>query len=519
MNGAQGTISFPADKLSVTSVSKSGSVVSLWTQEPSFSNSAGTINFEGIVLNPGFTGSAGKMISINFKTKAAGGAVVSFSSGSILANDGKGTSILAGFGNARFNIESGIPAPAPPISTTPVSSAKTSPAPMIYSSTHPDPNKWYNNKDPKFSWSVTQGIIGVSFLINDKPSSNPGSVSDGLISEKQFEDIGDGFGYFHLRFKNARGWGAISHFKFNIDTKTPIDFTMDFSSKEEILKEGLKIKFSVSDNLSGVSHFEVKIDNDETIIFSDNELRIYDLPILDPGKHTIAVKVFDNAGNFVADFKEIEIETLDSPKIEEYSSELKTGSFLVIKGNTYLNSDLTVWVQKDKEMPVSYKIKSDDLGNFIFISDGKMETGRYKLWMEAVNELGLKTAKSKEIFVLVQESDLDKLKSIIQNLMAVISIFVTCILLLVAIIILGIRRIKSSRKRIKKEVSEAEDILEKAFSALYEDISEQLEKLDRVRSKRDLTKEEKEIRRKFRKNLRIAEKVVRKEIKDIEKEI
>jgi len=506
MNGAQGTISFPADKLSVTSVSKSGSVVSLWTQEPSFSNSAGTINFEGIVLNPGFTGSAGKMISINFKTKAAGGAVVSFSSGSILANDGKGTSILAGFGNARFNIESGIPAPAPPISTTPVSSAKTSPAPMIYSSTHPDPNKWYNNKDPKFSWSVTQGIIGVSFLINDKPSSNPGSVSDGLISEKQFEDIGDGFGYFHLRFKNARGWGAISHFKFNIDTK-------------EILKEGLKIKFSVSDNLSGVSHFEVKIDNDETIIFSDNELRIYDLPILDPGKHTIAVKVFDNAGNFVADFKEIEIETLDSPKIEEYSSELKTGSFLVIKGNTYLNSDLTVWVQKDKEMPVSYKIKSDDLGNFIFISDGKMETGRYKLWMEAVNELGLKTAKSKEIFVLVQESDLDKLKSIIQNLMAVISIFVTCILLLVAIIILGIRRIKSSRKRIKKEVSEAEDILEKAFSALYEDISEQLEKLDRVRSKRDLTKEEKEIRRKFRKNLRIAEKVVRKEIKDIEKEI
>jgi len=72
MNAASGVISFPSDKLSVESLSKSGSVFSLWVQEPSFSNSAGTINFEGIVLNPGFTGASGKAINITFKTKAAG---------------------------------------------------------------------------------------------------------------------------------------------------------------------------------------------------------------------------------------------------------------------------------------------------------------------------------------------------------------------------------------------------------------------------------------------------------------
>jgi len=519
MNAAQGTISFPADKLSVTSISKSGSVVSLWTQEPSFSNSAGTINFEGIVLNPGFTGSAGKMISINFTAKAAGDAVVNFSSGSILANDGKGTSILAGFGNARFNIGSAVPAPAPPISTTPASSAKTPPAPMIYSSTHPDPNKWYNVNNPKFSWTIMQDITGVSFLINDKPSSNPGPISDGLVSEKQFEDIGNVVGYFHLRLKNARGWGAISHFKFSIDTEAPTDFTMNFSSKEEILKNGLKVTFSVEDNLSRISHFEVKIDNDEAIILPDKELRIYDLPVLDPGKHTIAVKAFDNAGNFVADFKEIKIEALNPPEIKEYSSELKTGSFLVVKGSTYPNSDMTVWIQKDKEVPIPYKIKSNNLGKFIFISDGKIETGRYKLWIEAVNEFGLKTAKSKEIFILVQESDLDKLKTTVQGLMVIISVFVTLILLLVLIIVLGIRKIKSSRKRIRKEVYEAEDILEKAFNALYEDMVENLDSLDKINSKRELTKEEKEIRKKFKNNLKVAKKFIRKEIKDIEKKM
>ncbi len=497
MNAAQGTISFPTDKLSVTSISKSGSVISLWTQEPSFSNSAGMVNFEGIVLNPGFTGSAGKMISINFKTKTAGDAAVSFLSGSILANDGKGTNLLSGFGSARYDIASGIPNPASPTSIAPSSKNKVPSAPMIYSSTHPSPNQWYNNKNPKFSWSMTRDITGVSFLIDDKPSSSPGPLSDGLISEKQFEDIENVIGYFHLRLKNVRGWGAISHFKFSVDTEAPTDFTMDFSSKEEILKHGLKAKFSISDNLSGISHFEVKIDNNEAIIFPDKELRIYDLPVLDPGKHTIAVKVFDNAGNFIADFKEVEIEALEPPEIKDYSPKLITGSFLVIKGSTiYPNSAVTIWIQKNKEVPLSHKVKSDSFGNFIFISDSKMEIGRYKLWTEATNELGLKTAESKDIFVLVQESNISQLKFTAQSLMTAISIFITLSLLLALVIILGIGKIKSSRKRIKKEVYEAENIFKKAFDTLYKNASKQLNSLKKISSKHKLTEKEREKKKK-----------------------
>ena len=58
MNAASGVISFPWDKLEVVSLSKTGSIFSLWVQEPSFSNSAGTVSFEGIVLNPGYTGAS-----------------------------------------------------------------------------------------------------------------------------------------------------------------------------------------------------------------------------------------------------------------------------------------------------------------------------------------------------------------------------------------------------------------------------------------------------------------------------
>lgn len=519
MNAAQGSLIFPTDKLKVVSVSKSGTIIDLWTQEPSFSNSAGTVNFEGIVLNPGFKGSSGKIISITFNAKAVGDAVVSFASGSVLANDGQGTGILTNFGNGRFNIESEKKAPPAPVSTTPSTSAKVPLAPMIYSSTHSDPNKWYNNKNPKFSWSLSEDINGVSFLIDDDPSAKPGSVSDGLISEKEFENIEDGAHYFHLCFKNIKAWGAISHFMFNIDTEAPTGFTTEFPFQKEIFEQGLKIKFTVDDDLSKISHFSVKIDNQDALSFPDNELRMYDLPILDPGKHTIIAEVFDNAGNSTTDFKEIEIKALNPPIIKEYSEELIAGSFLVIKGNTYPNADITIWVQKDKEIPVDHKIKSDDKGDFLFISDSKISDGRYKLWAEAITELGFKTEKSKEIFILTQQSDLEKLKHTIKNLMVIVSVAVTLLLLLFLVAIYGIGRIKLLRSRLRKEVGEVEQEFHKAFNLLKKDIQNQVKLLEKLKIKRKLTKADSVAINKLKQDLDIAEKLVQKEIKDVKDEI
>lgn len=519
MNAAQGKISFPTDKLKVVSVSKGGTIIDLWTQEPSFSNSAGTVNFEGIVLNPGFKGSSGKMISITFNAKAVGDAVVSFASGSILANDGQGTGILTNFSNGRFNIESSKKAPPAPISTTPSTSAKVPLAPMIYSSTHSDPNKWYNNKNPKFSWSLSEDITAVSFLIDDDPSAKPGPVSDGLISEKEFEDIEDGTHYFHLCFKNIKGWGAISHFMFNIDTEAPTGFTVDLSLLEEMFEQGLKIKFIVDDDTSGISHFNIKIDNQDPISLPDNELRIYNLPILNPEKHTIIAEVFDNAGNSDTDFKEIEIKALNPPEIKEYSKELIAGSFLVVKGSTYPNAVLTTWVQKNREIPVSREIKSDDNGNFLFISDSKIGEGRYRLWTEAVTEIGFKTAKSKEIFILTKESDLDKLKHKIKSLMVIISVVITLLLLLFLVAIYGIGRIKLLRSKLRKEVGEVEQGLHKAFSLLKRDIQDQIKLLERLKLKRKLTKVDSEIINKLKRDLDTTEKLVQKEIKDVKDEI
>ena len=127
MNAASGEIDVDSDKLEVVSISKSGSLFSLWAQEPSFS--ADTVRFEGIVLNPGYKGSGGKLISFTLKAKAVGDAQVRLTNGSVLANDGNGTNILTSMGSARFSLEGVNANPTPEESTSPVEATGVPAAP------------------------------------------------------------------------------------------------------------------------------------------------------------------------------------------------------------------------------------------------------------------------------------------------------------------------------------------------------------------------------------------------------
>lgn len=107
MNAVSGILSFSRNLLEVTSLSKGGSIMSLWVKEPSYSNSTGSINFEGVVLTPGFSGSTGNIITINFRVKDIGTAQVGFETAQVLANDGNGTDILSRYDGAEFTLTLG----------------------------------------------------------------------------------------------------------------------------------------------------------------------------------------------------------------------------------------------------------------------------------------------------------------------------------------------------------------------------------------------------------------------------
>ncbi len=517
MNAASGVISFPSDKLEVTSLSKTGSIFTLWVQEPSFSNSAGTVNFEGIVLNPGFTGSNGKAITITFRNKAAGNAPLTFSSGSALANDGKGTNILTGMGDANFS--NGTIQPGAPEIVTPVEIAGTPEAPVISSLTHPDPNKWYAESSAKFNWNVPKDITAVRLLVGKISNAIPTITYTSLINSKEITDLADGTWYFSVRLKNNAGWGAVSHFRFQIDIGKPSSFDLTEITRKDLTEPKASFVFDAKDDISGIDHYEIQIDNSNSQAWQDDGSHKFTTSILEPGKHTLIARAVDKARNSLAGSAEFVIEPLNSPTIAEYPKELQSGEPLIIRGSTYPNSKVTIWLQKEKDDPKSFTVQSDRDGNFTFTADEKLGDGIYRLWAEVVNALGAKSLPSEKITFAIAKQAILQVGSWAVNLLAVIIPLVALIFVLLFIVWYGWHKFSLLRKRIRKEVREVESTLHRAFDTLKEDIREQIKLLEKTRGRRQLTEEEDKIVKQLKKDLDTAEKFVKKEIEDIEKEV
>lgn len=512
MNAAGGVIAFPQDKLEVVSLLKNNSIINLWVQEPSFSNAQGTINFEGIVLNPGYKGAGGSIITVNFKGKAMGSAPLGFSSASILANDGLGTNILASAGTAQFNLAaSGITPPAA-ISGVPA-------APQVTSPTHPDPNTWYANPDPKFTWQIPSGITGARLLSDKNPDSTPQVVYSPAIAEKELQDLADGIWYFHVQLRNAKGWGEISHFRFQIDTQPPDPFSIKFVHGKTVIDPSPIISFNTTDQLSGIRYYKIKIGSgsffeiDPNLILSNP----YSLPTQDPGKNTVVVQAYDKAGNTATAVEEFEILALESPKITRYQENIVEGDLLEIGGKTYPDSDVDLFLLQEERKVLEQRVRSNSSGDFTFIWARKLESGVYEVQAEVTDNRGARSLPSEKITVVVAKSAIFRVGSWAIGLLAVIVPLTLLIFGLLFIIWHGWHKFSLLRKRLRKEVREAESSLHTAFDLLKEDIQKQIELLEKTKSKRALTQEEKKIVAQLKKDLDAAERLIRKEIEDIER--
>lgn len=503
MNAASGALSFSPDKLGVLSVSKNGTIFTVWTQEPSFSNSSGIINFEGIVVNPGFTGSAGKIITIILKAKAAGDTSVNFSAGSVLANDGKGTNILADMNGANFYL--GFVGPQVPEGAPA--------APKVFSDTHPDPEKWYSNNDPQFKWEVSEGITGVRLSVDQKNISIPEISYPGSTSEKKLEDLNDGVWYFHIQLQDKFGWGAISNYKFNIDTTPPESFELVIKEGEETVNPQPILILEAIDKTSGIDFYEVKIDQESPIIVKEKE---YKIPAQSLGKHTIIARAVDKAGNERLEVAEINILPIETPTITDYPKTLLPDSIISIEGTAAPESKVKIHVLKDGIEIKIGEAKSNTEGKWSYTETKPVEKGVYIIWVEATDSLGGKSASSDKITIQVTPSIFIRIGKLAIDYLATI----ITLLILIFGLILGIiwiwRKIKETRRKLKKEITEAEKSLYFAFKMLKEGTERQISKLD---GESGLSEREKKIASDLKEALNDSEKNIGKEIRDIEKEL
>jgi len=497
INAVEGTISFN-NKLEVISLSKSGSFINLWVPpELTFSNSSRTIRFAGGTTSP-FNGS-GTVFTISFRAKSIGVGTASVTSGKVLTYGASPVNILTSRGRGSYTISS--------VSLLPS-------APRITCPTHPDQNKWYKNNSPKFTWKLYSGVSGVSFSFNRQATSYPDSTSEGLLTSNSYKDINDGIRYFHLRFYTRGDWGYTSHYRVQIDTRPPEQFKITVDNKGSPTNPQPTLLFKTTDTPSGIDFYSIKIGKKQE---KKVKKPSYQSPLLLPGKYTITVKAVDKAGNYTIETTKMTIESIESPVITDYPKILYLGDPFWLKGESFSNATIHIFIQKEGgEEVFQIKVKSDKKGHFSYDHDRLLEKGRYKIWAVAEDARGARSNPSEKLPVNVGPCAFLKIGPITISYMWAVIFLLLLIAILALLIWRGWEEYKKKRRRLRKEVTETEKALHKASDIFKGKIEKEIEMLD---LKPGLSVEEMKIRDDLKKALNSSERLIDKEIKDIRKEL
>lgn len=515
VNAAEGTIKFNPSEVTVVSVDRSGSIFNLWVTEPTFSNSAGTISFSG-GMPSGYTGSAGTIFTITFRTTNASTARVNITNGSVLANDGMGTNVLSSMNGGSYTIQAASVSPTPEVVEY-VAPANTPGAPVIESSTHPDSEGWYTDKTATLSWSLPSGITEVRTLLDGNPNSIPTRVYENPISTITLEDLDEGVQYFHLQFRNEDGWGRVSHYRLAVDTEKPTKFEITQAEDSDGANPAQVLTLSAEDAASDVRRYMVKIDNAEPYEFVDAEDtgRLI-LPELAPGYHSVIIEAFDEAGNGLISSFSFTIESFDKPVFTEYPSEINEEVIPVFRGLTRANAAVDVTIQKIGAEPVVYSVVADDSGVFTVIPSGTFSLGVYELTARATDSFGAQSEPSDTIKIAVQQPGYIQIGSLLVNVLSVVIPLIAMTVLLVLAVWFMLLYLRRFRSKVRVESGEVVTMVFKEFASLRAVLAEKQQTLAESRKTKKLTKAEESTFAALNEALQVAESNIQKEALDVE---
>ncbi|MCD5381540.1 MAG: hypothetical protein LR008_03125 [Candidatus Pacebacteria bacterium] len=316
INAVEASMKFDPAVLSVISISKDGSAFSLWTTEPTFSNSAGTIEFGGGSPTPFTTTS--NLLTITFRTVAEGTGAVTFSGASVLAADGRGTDVFSGSTSGTYTVSAAsTPTPTPTPEPTPTSEPETDNnsseeaiifgdpprPPEIGSAVFLDQNIWYSATEGLFTWTLPFDVNAIAVEISTDEDNKPEEHEDAIIDPpvEEFmvtkDIVKDGVQYVSINFQNQVGWGAVTNRKLQIDTTPPEPFAINVRAGTS--KDSFPLlNFEAEDKTSGIEYYDMTVADNEPIRVTPDEARIgYLLKDLEDGTYTVKVVATDRAGN------------------------------------------------------------------------------------------------------------------------------------------------------------------------------------------------------------------------------
>lgn len=286
INSVEANLKFPPDKLQVVKPSTGKSFISIWISPPTYSNKYGNLSFIGGAPSPGINTSSGLVSKVTFRVKKAGAAKIEFlPSSKVLANDGMGTNVLDSMIWAVYTL-----IPRPPE------------GPKVFSPTHSNENKWYNNNNPVVGWEKETGVSDFSFVLDSFPQTVPDNISEEEDSTISFEDLEDGLWYFHIKARRRGVWGSPSHFLLRIDSTPPAEFQPKVEILTAAIIQRAIVMFFTTDALSGIDHYEVAIIDKSAATTLSSPVFVeaespYGIPRRTSPDIRVIVRAVDRAGN------------------------------------------------------------------------------------------------------------------------------------------------------------------------------------------------------------------------------
>jgi N-acetylneuraminic acid mutarotase len=284
-------------------------------------DTGGNSSFSTLSWNSSFDFST----SIKFRLRSAG-TEAGLSSESFLGPDGatttyyltSGTSIWSGHAGDRW-IQYKAYLATTVTSKTPILKDITivyNNLPLMPDLITPTKDILLGNNKPTFKWTFndkdSKGQAGYQVVIdNDKSFLEIDYDSKEVTSEGSAytpsKAMLDGSWYWKVRTQDSDGsWGPFSDYqKFTIDATPPEPFTPTAAPANWTNNTQPVISFNTTDLISGVDHFEVKIDDGT---FS-TQTSPYTLPEQPDGVHNITVKAYDVAKNYRQSYVEVFIDS------------------------------------------------------------------------------------------------------------------------------------------------------------------------------------------------------------------
>ncbi len=251
----------------------------------------------------------------------------------------------------------------------------------------PEQNKIYDKESITATWSgndETSGIVSYEVRLNQ------GDWIEVDGTEYVIENLEDDHYILKVRGTDEAGYSSVEEIGFTVDTTSPV-LSIDTPESNQIYdKDTILVRWSGTDDTSGISYYQVKLGEDDWIdVGKETE---HEFSSVEDGEPTITVRAEDEAGNSNEDEVQFIVDTelgelnIDYPAMDQ---ELPA---------TMFPSSRSVPVEWSGESSptdiVNYKVRINE-GSWIELSENithytfeEVPEGEHQVEVQAIDEAG-----------------------------------------------------------------------------------------------------------------------------------